>query len=109
MANSLNFKTRKKDFLTVTFPDDTVIMVGTPTKGIFSALTTMQNELRDVDDTSDESLDSLYDACAVVMSRNKTGREITREYLENILDFEDIIVFFNSYMEFIGNLANSKN
>lgn len=109
MAKSLNFKTRKKDFLTVTFPDDTVILVGTPTKALFSALTTMQNELTDVDNTSDESLDSLYDACAVVMSRNKTGKTITREYLENVLDFEDIIVFFNSYMEFIGELSNSKN
>ena len=109
MTKSINFKTRKKDFLTVTFPDDTVIFIGTPTKAIFSALTTMQNELKDVNDTSDESLDSLYDACAVIMSRNKTGKKITREYLESVLDFEEIIALFNLYMEFIGDLSTSKN
>lgn len=106
---SINFKTRKKDFFTVTFNDDTVIFVSTPTKAIFSALTEMQNGLTDVDNASEESIDSLYEACAVVMSRNKNGKKITREYLEEQLDFEEIVAFFYGYMEFIGEIGASKN
>lgn len=109
--SSLNFKTRPKHFLTVTLYDDTVLFIGTPTKAVFKALTTIQNNLEELDFDSPDSdvLDEIYECCAIAMSRNKTGKEITREYVEKTFDLEDIIVFFNAYVDFVNEIGNSKN
>lgn len=110
MTNSLNFKTAKKTFLTVTLIDGTVLLIGTPTKRVFDALTTIQNGLKaDVSDIDDNTLDEIYEACAYAMSRNKAGKVITKEYLEEIFDIEDILLFFNAYVNFIETLTDQKN
>jgi hypothetical protein len=111
MAKTLNFNNTKKQYLTVTLADEakTTIMVGTPTKKILNELLSMQDSLESANDASTEDMDQLYNSCATIMSRNKGGKEITKEYLEEIFDFEDIIVFFNAYMEFISEVMGAKN
>lgn len=113
MSKSLNFHNVKKRYLTVTLADEnnTVIMVGTPTKAIFNDLMVLQSSveaLRD-DESDNEALDDLYSACARVMSRNKAGKKISKEYLEEIFDFEDIMIFFRAYIDFVSEISNSKN
>lgn len=113
MAKTLNFNNTKKQYLTVTLADKdkTTIMVGTPTRKILNDLLSMQESLESAkdDNASTEDMDSLFESCATIMSRNKGGIEITKEYLEDIFDFEDIIVFFNAYMEFISEVMGAKN
>jgi hypothetical protein len=106
MAKALNFNKVKKSFLPVTFSDEaeTTILVGTPTKAIMTELTRLQSDL---DDEAD--LDDLYEVCAQIMSRNKTGYPVTTEFLAERMDFEDIKIFFSAYMEFIGEVIGSKN
>lgn len=108
MAKSLNFNNVKKQFLTITLADEknTTLMIGTPTKAIMDDLTLLQNSMSDA---NDEATDDLYNACARVMSRNKAGVKITKEFLAEIFDFEDIMIFFNAYMEFIDEVIASKN
>jgi hypothetical protein len=109
MAKSLNFNNVKKQFLTVTLADEknTTLMIGTPTKAIMDDLTLLQNSMGS--ENNDEATDDLYNACARVMSRNKAGVKITKEYLEEVFDFEDITIFFTAYMSFIDEVIKSKN
>ena len=112
MANTLDFNKIKKKYLTVTLSDEkqTVIMIGTPTKAIMDELMSLQTTISGMTgDATEEAMDELYEVCAKLMSRNKTGKVIEKKLLENIFDFEDIIIFFNAYMEFIGTLSNQKN
>ena len=113
MAKSLNFNNVKKQFLTVTLADEknTTLMIGTPTKAIMDDLMILQESMNAVSDneTNNEATDDLYSACARVMSRNKAGVKITKDYLSEIFDFEDIIIFFNAYMDFIDEVIASKN
>lgn len=110
---AINFNNAKKQFLTVTLPDEknTILMVGTPTKAIMNDLILLQSSLEAMNDdgANMDAMDDLYNACAKIMSRNRAGVTITKDHLEAILDFEDIIIFFNAYMEFISEVTGGKN
>jgi hypothetical protein len=86
-------------------------MIGTPTKSVLDKLDELQTILTSVAEGEAENnvINDLYDTCAKVMSRNKAGITITGEYLADVLDYEDIIIFFNSYMSFIDEVIGSKN
>ena len=108
----LNFNKVKKTYLTVTLADDdnTTLLIGTPTKAMMDDLMNLQDTLTEVEEGNGVDVtDDLYRACAKVMSRNKAKKEITAEYLENLFDFEDIMIFFNAYMSFINNITSEKN
>lgn len=113
MSRPLNFNNVKKQYLTVTLADadNTTIMVGTPTKSVMNQLLILQESVEAIadGDTSDEILDDLYLACAKIMSRNKGGIEITKEFLEEIFDFEDVVIFFNAYINFVTEFSKAKN
>ena len=113
MAKSLNFNNVKKQYLTVTLPDEknTTLLIGTPTKRLMDDLMLIQSNLETLEENTDnnEAFDELYTACAKIMSRNKVGVVITKEKLEDIFDFEDVMIFFNAYMEFIDEVTRSKN
>lgn len=116
MAKALNFNKLTKPYWTVTLPDEkeTTIMVGTPKKEFMSLLLETEKTLKSISDTANgdetgDAISSLYEVCAYAMSNNKGGIEITKEYLESYMDFTDIMVFFNAYMEFIKEVIASKN
>lgn len=112
MSNTLDFNKIKKKFLTVTLADEqnTTIMIGTPTKAIMDEMMSLKTSLETMtENASNEAMNEMYEICAKVMSRNKTGKKIEKEYLEKIFDFEDIIIFFNAYMEFVSALSAEKN
>ena len=110
---SLNFNNVKKTYLTVTLADEnnTTIMIGTPTKAIMDDLVLLQSGLETIseDDANVDATDELYSACAKVMSRNKGGIKISKEFLEEIFDFEDIMILFNAYMDFITEVTSGTN
>ena len=110
---ALNFNKVKKTYLTVTLADEnnTTIMIGTPTKAIMDNLVLLQAGLETIseEDANVDNTDELYSACAKVMSRNKGGVKISKEFLEEIFDFEDIMIFFNAYMNFITEVTSVKN
>lgn len=112
MANVLNFNQMKKQYLTVTLADETntTLMIGTPTKSIMDDLILLQSSLESMgDDDTATATEDLYRACARIMSRNKMGIKISPEKLSEIFDFEDVLIFFNAYMEFVSEIINSKN
>ena len=112
MAKSLDFNNVPKKYLTVTLADEkkTTLIIGTPTKQIMDDLIVLR-DLKDGmgEEADSEVMDGLYSACARIMSRNKGGIKIEKSLLEEIFDFEDIMIFFNAYMNFINEINESKN
>ena len=110
MAKSLDFNSMKKKYLTVTLADEakTVLLIGTPTKAVLDRLLNMKDSLAG-DELTDDAIEDLYDICAQIMSRNKTGRVITKEAVQELFDFEDIIVFIRAYTDFISEVSGAKN
>ena len=110
--NSLNFNNIKKTYMTITLPDEknTKLMLMTTTKSIMDRLMAMEEFITTgIDEVGPGVLDDLYKVCADIMNRNKGGRKITSDYISEILDFEDLVIFFNSYLEYVGGIADSKN
>lgn len=113
MAKALNFNNVKKKFLTVTLADDnnTTLLIGLPKKAVIDELLTLRSNLQTVqEDLEDhEALNDLYKTCAKVMSVNKNKITITQKYLEELFDFEDIMIFLEAYTDFIEEVSGSKN
>lgn len=113
MAKAINFNNIKKQYLSVTLSDEkeTLLMIGTPTKAVMDDLYALRDTLKTVneDEADIEVTNDLYNTCAKVMSRNKGGIKITGDYLADIFDYEDIVIFFNAYMGFIDEVLGSKN
>lgn len=109
MAKALDFNTLKKQYFTITLPDETKtkLLITTPDKKTFNKFVDLKDSLADREDES--VVDDLYEMVGEIMSHNKAGKKITGEELSDILDFEDIIVFIKAYTEFISGITNSKN
>ena len=110
MAKSLDFNKIKKRYLTVTLADEneTTLMICTPTKAIMDEFIGMKDSLS-AENMGDDAIDELYEICTKIMNRNKGGIKIAKKDLEEMFDFEDIILFIRSYTDFISELTNSKN
>lgn len=111
MSNNFNFNNIKKQFLTTTLPDEnnTTILVLTPTKKLMDELIHLESMLQNSNTTADTVIDDLYSLVAKLMSCNKGGVVITKEKLEECVDFEDLIAYFKVYTVFVHNLTRSKN
>jgi hypothetical protein len=113
MTKTLDFNKVKKQYLTINFADEdnTVIMISTPTKSVLEELLLLQTNLEAIENNQSDTqaIDDLYYTCAKVMSRNKCNVKITKEFLEDIFDLEDVLIFFNAYMQFINDITNVKN
>lgn len=110
MAQTLDFNKVKKSYFTITLPDEkqTKLMLLTPTKTLLTSLMEMLPE-DNGEMPSEEDLNALYELTARLMSRNKAGKRIEAETLSEILDFEDLSIFFTAYTEFIQGRVNEKN
>lgn len=110
MAKTLDFNKIKKRYFTVTLADEknTTLMICTPTKEIMDEFISMKDSLT-AENMGDDAISELYELCAKIMCRNKGGIKITKEYLESLFDFEDVIIFIKSYTDFINELTDSKN
>ena len=110
MAKTLDFNTLKKQYLTVKLPDKkkTTLLVYTPTKAILDGFLSMKDNLSD-ESIGDEAIEELYEIVAKIMSCNKGGVDVTKDVVEELFDFEDIIVFIKAYTDFVSEVTNSKN
>lgn len=105
---SLNFNSIAKKHLTVTLNDEknTTLLVLSPTKKIMDILTSIESNSVS---SEKEQTETLYTACAAIMSRNKGGIKVSKDLLEDIFDIEDIMIFFNAYMNFMNEQMSAKN
>lgn len=108
---TLDFTKLKKEYLTIVLPDGEKLLIGTPTKAIMSDLFATQNSLEGVKNSDIEAMDEMYRLIAKLLNRNINGVSISRERVEEMFDITDVMLIFNSYLEFIGKItqANKKN
>lgn len=111
MAKTLDFTTRKKEYLTVKLNDEkkTVLLIGTPTKKILDEFISINDQISESEGADKEAVNDLYRVCARVMSFNKGGIKITAEDLGEFFDLEDVMTFFNAYSDFMASVTNVKN
>jgi hypothetical protein len=110
MAKSFDFNKIKPKTMTVTLSDEakTVLAVMTPDKKLRDDLVSLYEGVDEGDD--DEIIEALYDLSARVMSRNKQGIDISADQLKEMYpDHTYVMAFLNAYVDFIGELTNSKN
>lgn len=110
MSRGVDFNTLKKQYLPVTLNDEnkTKLFIITPTKKVLDDFISMKDSLT-AENARDEAIDELYEIVARILSHNKTGVKITKEKVEELLDFEDVIVFIQAYSDFIAEVTGSKN
>ena len=110
MAKTLDFKALKKQYLTVKLAveKNTVLMITTPTKSVLDGFLSMRDSMED-GALGDEAINELYNIVAKIMSHNKNGVKISKEKIEEIMDYEDIIIFIRAYTDFIAEVTGSKN
>lgn len=109
MAKTLDFNKTKKQYFTIILNDDdqTKLQIMTPLKKQIPELMELLPD--DNSAPSEEDLGALYNLAAQLMSRNKQNYKIEASLLEEILDFEDLTIFFDAFTDFIVEVSNAKN
>lgn len=104
----LNFNNSKRQFLTVTLPDEeqTKLLVKMPSKGLLDKVLALQENIEEM---NKDNISQIYEVTAEILNRNVGNKKITAEKLGELLDFEDLFILFNTYVEFIAEVVNQKN
>lgn len=57
----------------------------------------------------DENVGKLMEVTSHMVSKNKQQKEITRKYIEENLDYDDIKLFLTEYMKWVYEVSESPN
>ena len=114
MDNIVNFNRHRPPILKVPMFDEagTVLHVVPPTVDLQEELRARAGELNTLlTGTDPEMRDGMFDLAARLMSCNRNMMTITPEMLRTTfeLDEEDLVVFFNDFVDFVQRLENAKN
>ena len=114
MAKTLNFNT----LITPTLPlvmcdeDQTKVTVTVPTEGLVEELQGIAPKLSEMLNANEsEAIPAIYGLAARLISCNQEGLTVTVDDLRGRykLNLEALIVFFNVYLDFLGEITNAKN
>lgn len=111
---ALDLNKAKRQSFPVTMMDEkqTVFNLVMPKAKTIKKLQVIYRELPSIMNGDDpEALDACYEIAAELFSCNRRQSEVTAEELKSIyaMEIEDLILFFNAYMEFIAELTKVKN
>lgn len=116
MDLSVNFQKAKRNYMTLTFDDPgsdkgvKVIVVGMPKKKVFDALMDMQDVITEREEAQNEkernganrrTIEEMYRLTSKILSSNLNGEEISKEWIEEHMDFEDMKELFAQYVQFV--------
>ena len=109
----LDFNSAKRPTLELTMMDDarTILRVKTPPESMVQELQAMAGELHKLETGDMDAVGMIYDLAARLMSQNRDFIKVTVEDLRGKykMSLEDLILFYNAYLDFINSLANAKN
>lgn len=114
MKKTLDFNTIERPALELTLKDEakTTINVGVPTEELFGKLTDFVPQIKEAfEQDSAATVQYVFDFAAQLMSCNREGLSITADDLRQKygLKFDDLILFFSLYTDFVAEIANAKN
>lgn len=61
------------------------------------------------DELSEDDIANLSEAISLSLSKNKQGRNISVEYVEDNFDIDEMYDFLINYYNWVGEIQNSKN
>lgn len=105
----LDFTKVQKRVLNVKLTDGNVILVRMPTKHMFDVLIEMQNTLAELEIANAEQVEYVYQMAAELLSNNRQGKKIEKEYVEKLFDIEDIQILFEAYVNFVAGQTSDPN
>lgn len=111
---SIDLAGYKKSYMTVKLPESNTIHVDTPSKDLYSEMMSLAPDLTKLNSglTKDEALEmftALYTLVSSILSRNREKVVITVEYLDDHFDTDTILTIFNSYLDFVAEVAVSRS
>ena len=114
MAKTLDFNKINRPVLQLVMQDTdkTVIKVTTPSVDLMEELQATLPELQGSLTTGDkDALALCYDLAARLINCNRSFVRVTSDELREKyrMDLESLIVFYNAYLDFIGEIVNAKN
>ena len=105
----LDFTKSVKQHFPVNMIDNQTIRVRMPTKRVFAALIELQDKLAKLvtlNSNISAQLDEIYGLCATILSNNLDQKEISSDYLSDLLDLEDLRIFYKAYADFVNSVLN---
>ncbi len=114
MNKTLDFNAYQRPTLDLTMKDKerTVIRVTLPKTAVIKKMQEGLNNLQNVikEETSD-SMHALFALAAELMSANIDQVAVTAEDIRGKykMDLEDLLVFFQAYLDFVRDVQNAKN
>lgn len=110
MGHSFDFNKIPRKTINVILPDGTMLIVRMPQKRVWEKFKDFQN----MDEESTDMgvfFDALDNIIVEILSENKQGKKITREYVAECeeLDFEAKMAFLDEYMTFVTSGERDPN
>lgn len=109
---SLDFNKIDKNYLTITLTNGKNYLLKSPSKRLLDKILSVNSIFKNEDVTSTDinpqMIEDLYQISAEIMSTNKTNTIVTVDEI-NDWDIEDLVLFFNTYMNYLESITNSKN
>ena len=114
MENALDFNRYRPPILPLKLPDknQTLLRLIPPTVDLQEELRAQQSQLRALlSQEDDEAKEALYVLAAKLMSCNRNMLKITAQHLRTKYDMDetDLVLFFQSYAEYLNGIENAKN
>lgn len=103
----LDLSKKQKKFFVVKLTNGTTLNIPSPKKRIFERMTAM-NDIS-LDTVSAENINEIYELIAEILSSNTQKKKYTADEVGEMLDFEDINLLLNGYMEFAGYIVDDPN
>lgn len=127
MNLTINFQKQKRNYIILTFDDEKedgteyehVIQVGMPKKRVYDAMLDIQSLLEDIAELPEserkeseiykKQIDELYRLVGVILSNNMAKEKITKDWVEEVMDFEQIKRLLVDYTKFCKGEASNPN
>ena len=109
MANvSFDFNKINRSIFNVSLKDGRKLQVKMPMKKTFEKLQALQ-DLNEDEVGIDDLLDTFGALCAETLSHNLNEEVVTRDYMVENYDIEEMTEFIKTFYVFVGNVTNDPN
>ena len=109
MANvSFDFNKINRSIFNVSLKDGRKLQVKMPMKKTFEKLQALQ-DLNEDEVGIEDLLDTFGALCAETLSHNLNEEVVTRDYMVENYDIEEMTEFIKTFYVFVGNVTNDPN
>lgn len=104
----LDLSIYKSRYYQVKLDENTTINVEPPKRKQLKKIISLTKSITN-QQLNEEDIDSLYEAAEIALSKNKEGVEFTPERVEDYLNLNALVAFFEGYYSWVTENVNQKN